>query len=172
MQRYQSKVGTSTTSVHTPTSYDLIEMEIIKLIRVLFGLNASSLRVLGLKCVDPNVISSCVNDFGQLHVLLLNNINDTDSVLQELAGVCRHLKCLELNKCREFEGDGLQDVVDQCSRLETLQIGKHVYPTLTELNEINWSNLKHHLKELSITTKFQVSFRALFTQNFDISKRI
>lgn len=160
MERYQAKMSSpQTMTAHTPTSYDLIEMEIIKLIRILFRLNSLSLRVLGLKCVDPSVISSCVNDFGGLQCLLLNNINDTDSVLQELAGICHDLKCLELNKCREFEGDGLQDVVDQCAQLETLQIGKHIYPTLTELNEINWSNLKYHLKELSITTKFQVIFR-------------
>jgi hypothetical protein len=51
----------------------------------------------------------------------------------------------------------LQEIIDQCSQLQTLQIGKHIYPTFTELNEINWSNLKHQLKELSITTKFQAS---------------
>lgn len=141
-------------------------MEIIKLIRLLFHLNASSLRVLGLKCVDPSVISSCVNDFGGLQYLLLNNINDTDSVLQEIATICVNLKCLELNKCREFDGDGLQDIVDQCTRLETLQIGKHIYPTLTELNEINWPNLKYHLKELSITTKYQVFMIILYKNVF------
>ena len=138
----------------TADPYDVIEMEIIKLIRILFERNAQSLTSLGLKCVDPNIISSCVNDFGNLECLLLNNINDTDSVLQELAFVCTKLKCLELNKCREFQGDGLQDILDQCAELETLQLGKHIFPTLTEFNEINWSNLKHKLKELSITTKF------------------
>jgi hypothetical protein len=64
---------------------------------------------------------------------------------------------LELNKCREFQGDGLQDIIDQCERLETLQLGKQIYPTMTELNEINWSNLKYNLRELSITTKFPTS---------------
>ncbi len=72
--------------------YDIIEMEIIKLIRTLFERNSMSLTTLGLKCVDPNIISSCVNDFGNLEVLLLNNVNDTDSVLQELAFVCKNLK--------------------------------------------------------------------------------
>ena len=33
-------------------------------------------------------------------------------------------------------------------------MGKQIFPTLTEFNEINWSNLRHKLKELSITTKF------------------
>ncbi len=93
---------------YQPTSYDIIELEIIKLIRILFGRNSASLRILGLKCVDPNIISSCVNDFGNLNILLLNNINDTDSILTEVAYVCKNLKCLELTKCREFKGDGLQ----------------------------------------------------------------
>lgn len=147
-------ISSLNSSQHAPPSYDIIEMEIIKLIRILFRRNASSLRVLGLKCVDPNIISSCVNDFGSLEILLLNNINDTDSVLQELAYLCKNLKCLELNKCREFQGDGLQEIIDQCAQLETLQLGKHVYPTMSELTEINWSNLRNNLKELVITTKF------------------
>ena len=134
--------------------YDIIEMEIIKLIRILFEHNSQSLRSLGLKCVDPDMISSCGPNFGHLEVLLLNNVNDTDSVLQELARFCKNLKCLELSKCREFQGDGLQDIIDQCAHLETLQLGKHIFPTLTEFNEINWSNLKRRLRELSITTKY------------------
>jgi hypothetical protein len=104
-----------------------------------------------------------VSDFGSLEVLLLNNVNDTDSVLQELAFVCKKLKCLELNKCREFQGDGLQDIIDQCTSLETLQLGKQIFPTLTEFNEINWSDLKHKLKELSITTKFPSLVETRFT---------
>lgn len=155
-RRFTNKSLPSTSSSHHShiMPYDIIEMEIIKLIRTLFERNSLSLRSLGLKCVDPNIISSCINDFGNLEVLLLNNVNDTDSVLQELAFVCKNLKCLELNKCREFQGDGLQDIIDQCINLETLQLGKQIFPTLTEFNEINWSNLKYKLKELSITTKF------------------
>jgi hypothetical protein len=148
-----------------PLTYDLIEMQIIKLIRILFRRNSNSLRVLGLKCVDPNIISSCINDMFNLEILLLNNVNDTDSVLQELAFVCKNLKCLELTKCREFKGDGLQEIIDQCSKLETLQLGKHIYPTLTELNEINWLNLKYQLKELSITTKFSSSTSSTSTSS-------
>lgn len=136
------------------TSYDIIELEIIKLIRILFRRNSASLRVLGLKCVDPNIISSCVNDFGNLDILLLNNINDTDSILTEIAYVCKNLKCLEITKCREFKGDGLQDIVEHCPNIETLQLGKQIFPTLTELNEIDWQNFKYQLRELSITTKF------------------
>jgi hypothetical protein len=140
-----------------PTSYDIIELEIIKLIRILFRRNSASLRVLGLKCVDPNIISSCVNDFGNLNILLLNNINDTDSILTEIAYVCTNLQCLELTKCKEFKGDGLQDIVEQCLNLQTLQLGKQVYPTLTELNEIDWQNFRFQLRELSISTKFIVN---------------
>lgn len=142
---------------HSHTSYDIIELEIIKLIRILFRRNSASLRALGLKCVDPNIISSCVNDFGNLEILLLNNINDTDSILTDIANVCKNLKCLELTKCREFKGDGLQDIVEQCSNLETLQLGKQIFPNAIELNEIDWENFKHQLKELSITTKFSIN---------------
>lgn len=158
-RRFSSKLasGQSSKSSSHLTSYDIIEMEIIKLIRIIFRRNSASLRTLGLKCVDPNIISSCISDFGNLEIILLNNIDDTDSVLQDLANVCPNLKCLELNKCREFQGDGLQDIIDQCERLETLQLGKQIYPTMTELNEINWSNLKYNLRELSITTKFPTS---------------
>ena len=100
--------SSSSSSFSSFSSYDLIECEVIKLIRMLFRNNAQSLRVLGLKCVDPNVISSCIHDLSKLEILLLNNVNDTDGVLQELSLLCRNLKCLELNKCREFKGDGLQ----------------------------------------------------------------
>lgn len=158
-------------SNHEPLTYDLIEMQIIKLIRILFRRNSTSLRVLGLKCVDPNIISSCIHDMFNLEILLLNNVNDTDSVLQELAYVCKSLKCLELTKCREFKGDGLQEIIDQCSKLETLQLGKHIYPTLTELNEINWFNLKYQLKELSITTKFASSASSLSSNSSSTSFR-
>lgn len=89
-----------------------------------------------------------------IEALHLNNINDTDSVLQEFASIARNLKCLELNKCREFKGDGLQEIIEQCDKLETLQLGKHIYPAQSELYEINWSLLKDKLTELSITTKF------------------
>ena len=147
---------------HQPTSYDLIEIEIIKLIRILLHKNSASLKVLGLKCVDPNVISSCVNDLNNVEILLLNNINDTDGVLQELACLCKNLKCLELNKCREFKGDGFQEILEQCEKLETLQLGKYIYPTQSELYEINWSILKDKLKEFSITTKFSVGNVDLF----------
>ncbi|CAF0936777.1 unnamed protein product [Brachionus calyciflorus] len=136
--------------------YDIIELEIIKLIRILFNRNSNSLRVLGLKCVDPNIITSCMNNFGNLEILLLNNVNDTDSVLEDLAFYCRNLKCLEIDKCRDFQGDGLQEIVEQCTKLETLQLGKNVYPNFSELTEINWANL-NNLKELSITTKFQIN---------------
>ncbi len=141
----------------TTSSYDLIEMEIIKLIRILFKQNAQSLKVLGLKCVDPNVICSCLNnDLLSLEILLLNNVSDTDGVLQEIASfhALKQLKCLELNKCSEFKGDGLQEILEQCSNLETLQIGKQIYPAQSELYEINWSLLKNKIRELSITTKF------------------
>jgi hypothetical protein len=77
---------------HQP--YDLIEMEVIKIVRILFRNNAASLRVLGLKCVDPDVISECVNRLDSLHILLLNNVNDTDGVLQEMAFAMKNLKCL------------------------------------------------------------------------------
>lgn len=50
-----------------------------------------------------------------------------------------------------------QDIVEQCVNLETLQLGKQIYPTLTELNEIDWQNFKFQLKELSITTKFPIT---------------
>jgi hypothetical protein len=161
-RRYNNTVSTSASSnvlnqrASPPSSYDIIEMEIIKLIRILFRRNSLSLRVLGLKCVDPNIISACVNDFGNLEIVLLNNVNDTDSVLQEIAYICKNLKCIELTKCREFQGDGLQELIEQCSNLETLQLGKHIYPALTELTEINWSNLKYQLKELCISTKFSL----------------
>lgn len=82
-------------------------------------------RVLGFKCVDPNVISSCVKNFENLEILLLNNINDTDSVLSEIALICKKLKSLELTKCKEFSGDGLQELIEQISNLETLQLGKN-----------------------------------------------
>jgi hypothetical protein len=59
-------------------------------------------------------------------------------VLQELAFICKNLKCLELNKCREFKGDGLQEILEQCRRLETLQLGKYIYPAHSELCEVNW----------------------------------
>ena len=157
-RRFNSRMNMAAngSATHHQTSYDIIELEIIKLIRALFTRNSQSLQVLGLKCVDPTIISSCVNYFENLQILLLNNINDADSVLQEISYVCKKIKCIELTKCRDFDGDGLQELIEQCSSLETLQLGKYIYPTLTELNEINWTNLKFQLRELSISTKFPV----------------
>ena len=140
-------------STQPPTAYDIIEIEIIKLIKTLLNRNTLSLKVLGFKCVDPNIISSCKNDIAGIKILLLNNINDTDSVLSDIAGVCTKLKSLELTKCKEFHGDGLQEFIEN-TKLETLQLGKYIYPTFDELKEINFSNLKSHLRELSISTKF------------------
>lgn len=138
-------------------NYDIIELQIIKLIEVLFKLNSSSLIALGCKCVDPNVITSCVRNFENLEILLLNNINDPDSVLSEISAVCKNLKCLELTKCKDFHGDGLQELIEQMDNLETLQIGKCIYPSFNELREINWSILKLKLIELHISTKFRMT---------------
>ncbi|RNA07442.1 F-box LRR-repeat [Brachionus plicatilis] len=146
----------SRTCFSASAPYDIIELEIIKLMQNLFRHNSQSLRILGLKCVDPTIITSCKSHLGQLQILLLNNVNDTDSVLEELSENCPHLKCVEIDKCPDFKGDGFQGLVENCAKLETLQLGKNVHPSLTELMDINWSNLKN-LKELSITTKFQFS---------------
>ena len=163
-------------STQPPTAYDMIEIEIIKLIKTLLNRNALSLKVLGFKCVDPNIISSCKNDIVGIKILLLNNINDTDSVLSDLAGVCTKLKSLELTKCKEFHGDGLQEFIEQIE-LETLQLGKYIYPTFDELMEIDFSNLKLHLRELSISTKFvlndatgnqQLSSTSTTTESIDL----
>ena len=156
-RRYDSRLnlGSQTNHHHVaPNSYDIIEIEVIKFIRALLARNSESLRVLGLKCVDPTIVSDCLSYFNNLEILLLNNVNDADSVLQEIGYACKKLKCLELTKCRDFEGDGLQELIEQCTSLETMQLGKYIYPTLAELNDINWLNLKFQLKELSISTKF------------------
>ncbi len=76
--------------------------------------------------MDPSVISSCVNNFENLEILLLNNINDTDSVLSEVSSICKKLKCLELTKCKDFHGDGLQEFIEQTKSLETLQLGNYL----------------------------------------------
>jgi len=76
--------------------------------------------------------------------------------LSDFSSICQNLKCLELTKCKEFYGDGLQELIEQAKWLETLQLGKFIYPTFNELNEINWSSMKTQLKELTISTKFPV----------------
>ena len=149
----------SRTCFNASAPYDIIELEILKLMQNLFRHNSDSLRILGLKCVDPTIITSCKSHLSNLQILLLNNVNDTDGVLQELSECCPRLKCVEVDKCPDFKGDGFQDLIENCINLETLQIGKNVHPSINELKEINWSNLRN-LKELSISTKFQLNEEA------------
>ena len=48
----------------------------------------------------------------------------------------------------------LKEILAECPRLTTLQIGKYIYPAQSEFREIDWSSLKNNLTELAITTKF------------------
>ena len=112
---------------------------------MLLNRNTFSLKYLGFKCVDPSIISQeCLESMLNIQILLLNNIYDTDSVLEEMS-ILSNLRAIELCKCVAFDGNGLQDIFEASHRLETLQIGKSLKLSQCELDEIEW-NKKKQLK--------------------------
>jgi len=120
--------------------YNSFEKEIIVFLKNLISANKHTLNTIGFKCVDPNVITQNLFDhLDNIEILLLNNISDTDSVLEELALKCCKLQNLELYKCDQFDGDGLNDIFESCEQLKSLYLGKLIQLNDSELGEIDWS---------------------------------
>ena len=137
----------SSKNTNIKQKYNLYELEIIKFIKMLLIRNKFSLKYLGFKCVDPTIITQeCLDSMVNIEILLLNNVTDTDSVLEEMT-VLSNLRAIELCKCVSFDGNGLQDIFEVCTRLETLQIGKSIKLSQCELDEIEWNKLMN-LSEL------------------------
>ncbi len=133
--------------VNTKLKYNLYELEIIKLIKLLLNRNKFCLKYLGFKCVDPTIITQeCLESMKNIEILLLNNVNDTDSVLEELS-MLSNLRAIELCKCESLDGNGFQDIFDVSTNLETIQLGKSIKLSQCELDEIDWKKIED-LKEL------------------------
>lgn len=127
--------------------YNLYELEIIEFIKLLLSKNRQSLKYLGFKCVDPTIITNeCMEYIDNIEILLLNNIYDTDSVLDDIAqsNKCNYnLKCLEICKCKSFDGSGLIDLSEKCLNLNTLQFGKLVTLNTSDIEDINWHRFEN-----------------------------
>jgi hypothetical protein len=92
-----------------------------------------------------------------IQILLLNNIYDTDSVLEEMS-ILSNLRAIELCKCVSFDGNGLQDIFEASPYLNTLQIGKSIKLSQCELDEIEWNKIEN-LSELYLDSSdlYQIS---------------
>ena len=146
--------------------YNLFEVEIIKLIKILLNRNTLCLKYLGFKCVDPTIITQeCLESMKNIDILLLNNITDTDSVLEEMS-ILSNIRAIELCKCVSFDGNGLQDIFEVSEHLETLQIGKSINLNRCELEEIDWKTIEN-LQELYLdsTDLYQISENLNETNN-------
>jgi hypothetical protein len=79
-----------------------------------------------------------------IQILLLNNIYDTESVLEKIS-ILSNLRAIELCERVSFDGNGLQDIFEASQHLDTLQIGKSIKLSQCELDEIEWYKIENLL---------------------------
>ncbi|KAI3385051.1 hypothetical protein SNEBB_005699 [Seison nebaliae] len=90
-----------------------------------------SLRSFGVKCIDPNLLDRILSIISKnLSILLINDVEDIDSIIENFSERLSHLKSLEITKCDIKLNESLLSLSMVCEELETLQIGK-----MTSINQ-------------------------------------